>query len=324
MSKSAWALRMIACLAAFGVATRLPAQATPESKDQKAELRFFVLDKNGNATDIRNWTGAAEVTPEHGTAKTIKLESVQPMFGKEHSKAAEPAPERYSNSPDNTQNYGADGAKAESQAGWTKDRMLCGEARKLDDGWVEMIVVWPKSMMQQGKQAYQEGKDAVQGKSHDGFTHDHGAAYFKAPLDAEWVRDPKTNTVNFTARVTFTTPAGDTKYVKGFTYPAGFVNGAIGHLIDKDFKDASKFDHDQAASLAHKVNWCIYGLPPLSFANDKDRQEYEKARQDATACTKRMEQATGKDIEKAADECKSALKEVRSQAGDAQGVMYTQ
>lgn len=330
MSKTAWALRMIACLAALGVATRLPAQATQESKDQKAELRFFVLDKNGNAMDIRNWTGAAEVTPEHGTAKTIKLEQAQPMSGKEHTKAAESEGERYSNSPTNPQNYGADGAKAESQAGVAKERMLCGEARKLDDGWVEMIVVWPKSMMQQGKQgleegkqAYQEGKESLQGKHHDGFMHDHGAAYFKAPLDAAWVRDEKTNTVNFTARITFTTPAGDTKYVKGFTYPAGFINGAIGHLIDKDFKDTTKFDHDQAASLAHKVNWCLYGLPPLSFSGDKDRQEYEKARQDAMGCSKRLEEATGKDIEKAADECKSALKEVRSQAGDAQGVMYT-
>jgi len=252
------------------------------------------------------------------------------MFGKEHSKATEPE-ERYSNSPDKAQNYGADGAKADAQAAWQKDRMLCGEARKLDDGWVEMIVVWPKGMMHQGKQALEEGKEAVQegkdtfqGKSHDGFMHDHGAAYFKAPLDAAWVRDTKTNTVNFTARVTFTTPAGDTKYVKGFTYPAGFINGSIGHLIDKDFNDTSKFDHDQAVREAHKVNWCLNGLPPLSFSNDKDRQEYEKARQDAMACSKRLEQATGKDVEKAADECKSALKEVRSQAGDAQGVMYTQ
>jgi hypothetical protein len=313
---------MIACLAAFGVATRLPAQATQESKEQKAELRFFVLDKNGSPVDIKNWTGAAEVTPEHGTAKTIKLDQAQPMFGKEHTKAAEPEPERYSNS----QSYGADGAKAESQAGWTKDRMLCGEARKLDDGWVEMIVVTPKmkSMMQQGKQAYEEGKEAVQGKGHDGFMHDHGAAYFKAPFDPAWVLDPKTNTINFTARVTFTNPAGDTKYVKGFTYPAGFVNGAITHLIDKDFNDTSKFDHDQATRAAHKVNWCLAGLPPLSFSNDKDRQEYEKARQDTMACTKHLEQATGKDVEKAADECKSALKEVRSQAGDAQGVLYSQ
>ena len=324
MSKTAWALRMIACLAAVGVATQLPAQTT---QDQKAELRFFVLDKNGNPVDVKSWTGAVELTPEHGTARTIKLEQATPASGKEHSKADEPA-EKYSNSPENKADGAADAYRAEGQAAMHKDRMLCGEARKLDDGWVEMVVVWPKTMMQkgnqaleQGKQAYEQGKEALEGKHHDGFMHDHGVTYFKAPLDLASVRDTKTNTVNFSARVTFTTPSGETKYVKGYTYPSGFIKDSLGRMIDKDFYDTSKIDHDQATHLSHKVNWYLQSLPPLSFAGDKDRQEYEKARQDAMGCTKRLEQATGKDIANAADECKSALKEVRSQAGDAQGAM---
>lgn len=333
MSKTAWSLRMLACLAALGVATRLPAQATQEPKDmpkgQNAEIRVFVLDKSGNPVDTRNWTAAVEVTPEHGTARTIKMEQANPASGKEHSKVESDA-ERYSNSPEKSK--GADSAQADGQTAVPmsqKDRMLCGEAKKFDDGWCELVVVWPKSMMQKGKQAYEqgkqgyeEGKEALEGKQHDGFMHDHGAAYFKAPLDLASVRDPKTNTVNFSSRVTFTTAAGDTKYVKGFTYPAGFIDGALGHLIDKDFYDTSKFDHDMAVRAAHRTTWAMENLPPLSFAKDKDRQEYEKARENAKACAKRLEQATGKDIQKAADDCKSAVKEVRSQAGDAQGVMF--
>jgi len=342
MSKRAWALRMVACLAALGVTTRLPAQATQEPKDmpkgQNAEIRFFVLDKTGNPVDTRNWTAAVEVTPEHGTARTIKLDQAAPA-SKEHSKAESNA-EHYSNSPEKAD--GADGQAAE-QAMSHKDRMLCGEAKKFEDGWCEMVVIWPKSTMQkgkqgyeqgkqgyeqgkqayeQGKQGYEQGKEALEGKQHEGFMHDHGAAYFKAPLDLTTVKDAKTNTVNFSAKVTFTTPAGDTKYVKGFTYPAGFIDGAIGRLIEKDFYDTSKFDHDMAVRAAHRSYWTVEGVPPLSFAKDKDRQEYEKARENAQACAKRLKEATGKDIQKAADECKSALKEFRSQAGDAQGAMF--
>ena len=62
-------------------------------------------------------------------------------------------------------------------------------------------------------------------------------------------------------------------------------------------------------------------MPPLSFKSDGDRQEYEKAKQDCMAACQRLEQASGKEIGDAADKCKSALKEFRSQAKDAQGAL---
>jgi hypothetical protein len=306
MKSMSWIVRTMAALAAIGFATQLSAQATPEGS---AEIRVFVLDKVGTPVDIHSWTGAVEVTPEHGTARSIKLEPAAPHSSKEHSKAA-PEPERYSNSQDYTSR--TEEALADGHAATPKDRMLCGEAKKLDDGWVEFVVVSPKMMMKAKHAEY------------EGFMHDHGAWYLRAPLDPAAVRDTKTNTINFSAKVTFTTPNGDTKYVKGFTYPAGMIDGALGHLIDKDFNDTSKFDHDQAGRVSHKVQFALDGLPALSFANDKDRQEYEKARQDCTACCKKLEQATGKDIASAADDCKLALKEVRSQAADAQGAMMAQ
>jgi hypothetical protein len=301
---------VLAGLAVLGSSTRLPAQA---SKEGQPEIRFFVLDKNGSPIDIKGWTGAIEVTPANGTAKTYKLEPAFPAWkSKERSKAdQEKNPEeRYSNN--STEPRSAEElAQAAGQLAEHKERMLCGEAKKLEDGWVEMIVVWPK--MQMEKSAEQAG-----------FMHDHGAAYFKAPVDPVSLQDTKTNTINFTTNVAFTTPHGDTKYVKGYTYPAGMIDGAFGHLIDKDFKDTSKFDHEQAARLSHKVNAALNGLPALSFKKDGDRQEYEKARQDCMAACKRLEQSTGKDIGDAADACKSACKEVRSQAGDAQGALMPQ
>jgi hypothetical protein len=323
---------MVACLAALATASLVPAQ---DAKDVgKGEIRFFVLDKNGSPVDVHGWTGAVEVTPEHGTARTIKLEQAAPASGKEHSRAYEsPAPEHYSNSQDYSSQHSADGVQADGQTPTAKkDLLMCGEARKLDDYWVEMVVVWPKTMMEKAKEAYEKGgekakeaiekgKQALEQGKWQGFMHDHGVAYFRAPLDPSMVKDTKTNAVNFGARVTFTTPNGDTKYVKGYTYPAGFIDGAFGHVIDKDFYDTSKFDHEQATKIAHKVRWGLFSMPPLYFSSDKDRQEYEKARQDCVACTQRLEQATGKDITKAADDCKSALKEVRSQAADAQGVL---
>lgn len=317
MRSKLWLVRMTAALAAIGFATQLSAQGTPESS---AEIRVFVLDKMGTPVDIHGWTGAVEVTPEHGTARTIKLEPAAPMSTKEHSKAAPEIQERYSNSQEYTARADAaevaaqEGYRAEGQApAAKKDRMLCGEAKKLDDGWVEFVVVWPKAM----KAKHAEGEMK-------GFMHDHGTGYLRAALDPATVRDSKTNTINFSAKVTFTTPSGDTKYVKGFTYPTGMINGALGHLIDKDFNDTSRIDHDQAVLLSRKVDFALHGLPALSFASDKDRLEYEKARQDCMASCKKLEQSTGKDVASAADECKSALKEVRSQAGDNQGAMMVQ
>jgi hypothetical protein len=273
-----------------------------------------VLDKSGAPADLRGWTGAIEVTPENGTARTYKLEPATP--GKEHSKAnSENAEERYSDNSNKDRNAEEPSQKgksfhqqADGQSADKKDRMLCGEAQKMDDGWVELVVVWPNMAKEKGM-------------AHDGFKHDHGMSYFRAPVDLASIRDTKTNSVNFNAKVAFTTPNGDTKYAKGFTYPRGMVDGAVGHLLDKEFKDTSKLDHEQASRLADKVQWMVGALPSLSFAKDGDRQDYEKAKQDCLASCKRMKESTGKNIGDVADECKSALKELRSQAHDAQGAL---
>lgn len=315
------AAAILTSLGVLGLASPTPAQS---AKEGPKEIRVFVLDKAGNPIDTRGWTGAIEVTPEHGTQRTYKLEQAAPGRGAgEHSKTE--SEERYSNAEGSraaeppAQDTPKQHHKEEGKSGMMmKEHPICGEARKLDDGWVEMVVVWPKSA--QGKHEMPQGS----AMERDGFMHDHGSAYFRAPVDAAALRDPKTNTVNFSARVVFTTPGGDTKYVKGYTYPAGLIDNGLGRLIDKDFYDTSKFDHEQAARVAHKVHAAIYALPPLSFKSDGDRQEYEKARQDCAAACKRLESATGKDIGDAADACKSALKEVRSQASDAQGAMLSE
>jgi hypothetical protein len=116
-------------------------------------------------------------------------------------------------------------------------------------------------------------------------------------------------------------PNGDTKYVKGFEYPEGVYDDAITRLIDKEFKDTSKIDHEQAAALARKIQATVHALPPLTFKSDGDRQEFEKAKQECMGACNRLELAGGKEIGDAADKCKSALKEFRSQAKDAQGAL---
>jgi len=312
-------LGVTAILASLGIAVPLRAQAPQETK---AELRFFVLDKVGTPVDIHRWTGLVEVTPENGAMKTIRLEPASPSrrdTGKEHANAT-PEPERYSNSEEFTARTEtpADGSgtlarEADGQAERmeAKDLMLCGEARKFEDGWVEMVVVWPNQ-----RQAHSA--------DHNGFFHDHGARYFRAPVDLNVIQDAKTQTVNFSVKATFTTPSGDPREVKGFTYPSGMIDGALTHLIDKDFKDTSTIDHDQAVRLSHKVHWALEALPSLSFAKDKNRQEYEKARQDCQACATRLETAAKTEITKSADDCKSAIKEVRTQATDAQGALVAQ
>jgi len=164
-------------------------------------------------------------------------------------------------------------------------------------------------------------KKTDEGKGGMGFVHDHHGPFFKATVDEAAVKDSKTGTVNFKATAVFTMPNGDTKYVKGFEYPEGVYEDAIGRLIDKEFKDTSKLDHEQAVALARKVEATLHALPPLVFKSDGDRQEFEKAKQECMAACQRVDQATGKDIGDAADKCKSALKEVRSQAKDAQGAL---
>jgi hypothetical protein len=196
--------------------------------------------------------------------------------------------------------------------------MLCGQAKKLDDWWVELVVVrsGAGAPAKKGEGVREESKAWGQG-----FAHDHHGPYFKANVDETTMKDSKTGAVNFKATVVFTMPNGDTKYVKGFEYPEGVYDDAIGRLLDKDFKDTSKLDHEQASTLARKSQSLLHALPPLSFKSDGDRQEFEKAKQDCMSACQNLEQASGKDIADAADKCKSALKEVRSQAKDAQGAL---
>src|SRR5690349_4272161 len=84
---------LLAGLAVLGLSTRLPAQAT---KEGQPEIRFFVLDKNGSPIDVKGWTGAIEVKPENGTAKTYKLEPFTPAWKSKADSEKNPE-ERYSN-----------------------------------------------------------------------------------------------------------------------------------------------------------------------------------------------------------------------------------
>jgi hypothetical protein len=273
------------------------------AKGATEEIRVFVLDKSGDAVDVKNWTGAIDVSPANGSRKAFKLEPAAPGSkegAREYKEYKDEAKEKFGGA----KGEGQERPKsAEPKTLEHKDPMLCGQVKKLEDCWVELVVV--RSGMT---------KDS-------GFAHDHVGAYFKASVDEGAIKDAKTGSVNFKATVVFTMPNGDTKYVKGFEYPEGLYHDAIGRLIDKDFKDTSKIDHEQAAALAKKVHATLYALPPLSFKSDGDRQEFEKAKQECLAACSRLEQASGKEIGDAAEKCKSSLKEFRSQAKDAQGAL---
>jgi len=269
--------------------------------DASEEIRVFVLDKGGKAVDVGNWTGAIDVTPANGTRKAFRLEPRTPgqKEGSKEPKAG--APEKFGGA----KGEGQERAKsADAKAMGSKDLMLCGQVKKLDDWWVEMIVV----------------RGAHPGAA-TGFLHDHHGPYFRAAVEDASLKDSKTGVVNFKATLVFTMPNGDTKYVKGFEYPEGLTDDVLGRLIDKEFKDTSRMDHEQAVALSRKIEPTLQALPPLSFKTDSDRQEFEKAKEDCLSSCRLLEQATGKDIGDAADKCKSALKEVRSQAKDAQGVL---
>lgn len=281
--------------------------ASADVTRDSTEVRVFVLDKTGKAVDIQSWTGAIDVTPENGKRKAFKLEPVGPT------------------SPEGLKEGVKEGApQAEEGA---KDPMLCGQVKQLDDWYVEMVVIHPGMAPKKGEQTPgdREGKSQPKGEgkawSDGGFGHTHGGSYFKVSLDDAAIKDPETGVINFTSTVVFTLPNGDTKYVKGFEYPEGVIEDVLGRILDKDLKDPSELDHDRAAMTARKIQRVLHFLPPLSFESDGDRQEFEKAKQECLAACHRMEQATGKDIEDAADKCKSALKEVRSQAKDAQGAL---
>jgi len=287
--------------------------ASADVTADQTEVRVFVLDKMGKPVDIKNWTGAIDVTPENGKRKAFKLEPVTP-------KSVEGLKE---------------GAREMIKG--DKDPMVCGQVKQLDDWYVELAVLRPGTGKKSGSDtAPGEGKQQPgykdegkhEGKQHEGksgseggFSHTHDASYFKATLDDASVTDPKNRVVNFDATIVFTMPNGDTKYVKGFEYPEGVVDDTLGRIVDKDLKDTSKLDHEQAARTSRKIQSVLQSLPPLSFESDGDRQEFEKAKQECMAACHRMEQASGKEIGDAADKCKSALKEVRSQAKDAQGAL---
>ena len=290
------------------------------SKDASEEVRVFVIDKAGNPVDVSNWTGAIDVTPVNGTRRAYKLERATPGMKEglkeTYREQKDEAKEKFGGA----KGEGQDRAKtAESKATEHKDLMLCGQAKQLDDWWVEMVVVRPGTgtpAKKGGEGVRDEGKTAG-----TGFAHDHHGPYFKANVDETSVKDPKTGTINFKAIVVFTMPNGDTKYVKGFEYPEGVFDDGLGRLLDKDFKDTSKMDHESAAALSRKIQAMLHALPALSFKSDGDRQEFEKSKQECMAACQQLEQASGKDIGDAADKCKSALKEVRSQAKDAQGAL---
>ena len=302
MRKMVMGALLVAGMVSLGWRSAASADVTGET----TEVRVFVLDKMGKSVDIKNWTGAIDVTPENGKRKAFKLEPVAP-------KSAEGLKEGAKEGAKDLKEF----AKGEGQ----KDPMVCGQVKQLDDWYVEMVVLRPGAgAAKKGEQApgaKHEGKSGSEG----GFGHTHDAAYFKATLDDPSVTDPKNHVIKFDATVVFTMPNGDTKYVKGFEYPEGVVEDVLGRILDKDLKDTSKLDHEQAAKASGKIQAVLSSLPPLAFESAGDRQEFEKAKQECMAACHRMEQATGKDLADAADRCKSALKEVRSQAKDAHGAL---
>jgi hypothetical protein len=290
---------VLGALLVAGALTLAPAAgASGVMTADSTEIRVFVLDKSGSPVDIKNWTGAVDVMPARGQRKAYKLE---PVSGKLEG-LKESAKELM------------EGAKEGA-----KEPMLCGQVKELDDWYVEMVVLRPGATPRKGGEGTpgtDEGKTL--GK---GWSHSHGGQHFKASVDDATTKDTKTGVVNFKATVVFTLPNGETKYVKGFSYPEGIIEDVLGRILDKDLKDTSKLDHEQAAMAARKTQTVLRSLPPLSFKDSEDRQEFEKAKQDCMAACHRMEQATGKDLGDAADKCKSALKEVRSQAKDAEGAL---
>ncbi len=284
---------------AWVVGSGVSAQAT---KDATEEIRIFVFDKAGSGVDVKNWTGAIDVTPANGSRKAFKLEPATPGLKESYREQKDEAKEKFGGA----KGEGQDRPKsADPKTMEHKDPMLCGQVKKLDDWWVEMVVV---------RSGTAKGSGA-------GFMHDHHGPYFRATVDDAAIKDAKTGATNFKATVVFTMPNGDTKYVKGFEYPEGVYDDVITRLIDKDFKDTSKIDHEQATTLARKVQATLHALPALSFKGDSDRQEFEKAKQECMGACDRLELASGKEIGDAADKCKSTLKEFRSQAKDAQGAL---
>jgi len=289
-----------ALLVAGAIALAPGAGVSADVTGDTTEVRVFVLDKTGQPVDVKNWTGAIDVMPARGQRKAFKFEQVTKAEGmkegtKEHKE------------------HHKEGYKSEEPSGKTegKDPMLCGQVKELDDWYVEMVVVRPGAAS-----AKDEGKAWSKG-----FSHTHGAAYFKANVDDATTKDAKSGVINFKATVVFTLPNGETKYVKGFSYPEGTVEDVLGRILDKDLKETSDLDHERAAQNARKIQTVLKSLPALSFKDSDDRQEFEKAKQDCLAACHRMEQATGKEISDAADKCKSALKDVRSQAKDAEGAL---
>jgi proteasome lid subunit RPN8/RPN11 len=260
----------------------VPAEA---ARDSSAEIRVFVLDKSGSPVDVKNWTGAVDVMPLRGQRKAFKFDPVSSK-GEGHKEGVK------------------EGAKD------PKDPMLCGQVKELDDWYVEMVVLRP------GMPREEEGKAWDKG-----FSHTHGGSCFKVTVDEAAIKDSKTGVLNFKSTVVFTLPNGDTKYVKGFAYPEGVIEDVLGRILDKDLKETSKMDHEQAAMTGRKIQKVLHSLPPLSFKSAEDRQEFEKAKQECMAACHRLEQATGKEIGDAADKCKSSLKDVRSQAKDAEGAL---
>ena len=276
---------------------------------ESTEVRVFVLDKSGSPVDIKNWTGAIDVMPERGQRKAFKLE---PATGKT---------EEFKEGVKELKEGAKEALKGQESREAGKDPMLCGQVKELDDWFVEMVVVRPGAAFRKGGEGAPGARDDEGKGWNKGFSHTHGGGYFKANVDEATIKDAKTGIINFKATVVFTLPNGDTKYVKGFEYPEGAIEDVLGRILDKDLKDTSKLDHEQAAMSARKIQMVLHALPPLAFKDAEDRQEFEKAKQECMAACHRMEQATGKDIGDAADKCKSALKDLRSQAKDAEGAM---
>ncbi len=265
--------------------------------DDKQEVRVWILDKNGKAVDLKNVTGTIEITPTGGSKRSYALERVdaQKAEGK------------------------AEGLKEDMKAMFKGDRApICGQVVELDPYKVELMVVrhdWKKKGDVTPKD---EGKGPA-------WRHDHGGSYFKAEVPMTDLEDTKAKTVHFSADVLLMM-AGDKKKAKGFEYPEGFYEQAFDRILDRDLdtlKTEAKVDPEKAKWVSHKIQKTMDALPPLSFKDDKDRQEFEKACMECKEACQRLEKSADspKDMADAVDKCKAKCKEVRSQAKDAQGAL---
>ncbi|HLY73890.1 MAG TPA: hypothetical protein VKU80_07190 [Planctomycetota bacterium] len=268
----------------------------------QTEVRVFFFDRQWMPIDVKNVTGTLDVWPKGGSKHSYPLDAA-PHARVEDSLKKEDSGEH---------------ARGSGKA----HGMICGEVRELDPLHVELLVTpsgrGPTRTDKKADSIPSKGEEAVRGLVGG---HDHGVSFLKVMIPDGEIEDPSTKAINFEARLNLNV-SGETKTVKGFQYPYGFIENRFDRLTDYDLKDVKeevKLDPDRAKQVSHKIQATLSALPGLSFKKDDDRREYEKAVSECREACARMENAQGKELEAAINTCRDKCKEVISQAKDAQG-----